>query len=274
MIIERIPLDPANDEVFLDAYVAEPCADYRRKALLICPGGAYGMLDIFREGEAVAQAFMPHGYNAFVLSYSLKKSGKTFPAQLIEASLAVKHIRENAKKYGIDPNMIFVAGFSSGGHLAACLATMWKRPDVCAAVGGKFGCNRPAGIMLLYPVISADCDVAPHMGSFRNLLGLEEPSHEQLAEVCVEKNVDADACPVFMMHTADDEIVGVRNSLVLADAYSRLGIPFELHIYTGAPHGVALANKVTEENEPRFVNSRIAAWVDQAAAWAESLCVL
>ena len=38
----------------------------------------------------------------------LTEHQKKFPAQLIEASMAMKHIRDNAEEYGIDKNKVFI----------------------------------------------------------------------------------------------------------------------------------------------------------------------
>ena len=66
-------------------------------------------------------------------------------------------------------------------------------------------------------------------------------------------------------------MVPVRNSLALADKLAREGVKFELHIYPDAPHGIALGNKITDVGVEKFNNPQIAKWVENAAAWAESL---
>ena len=72
------------------------------------------------------------------------------------------------------------------------------------------------------------------------------------------------------MHTTDDQTVGVCNSLVLAQAYAKAGVPFEMHIYTGASHGCALANPITNSDDEKK-NPNIAKWVEIAAAWVNTL---
>lgn len=269
MQIKRVYPDPSDESFYIDAYLAEPFGIFTRKAMVICPGGGYRKLAAFREGEAVAQAFMPHGYNCFVLTYSIADSGKTFPAQLIQAAKAVKYVREHAEEFHIDAGKLLITGFSAGGHLAASLSVLWQRPDVLAAVGGGEA-HRPTGAVLIYPVITQDEALGAHRGSFYNLLGTTEPTQAQLDECSLEKHVTASAVPVFLMHTADDQTVGVCNSLTLAQAYSKAGVPFEMHIYTGARHGVALANEITRGSREGD-DARISAWVELAAAWAETL---
>lgn len=270
MIFKRIPLDPQKADVFLDIYVADFDKHARRKAILVIPGGGYGCLCADREGEPIAHAFIPYGYNAFVLSYSVAKS-RVFPAQLIEASLAMKHIRDHAEEYNIDPEAVFVTGFSAGGHLCATLGTMWHRSEVYDAIDMPYGYNRPTGMMPIYPVISG-IEAFAHRGSFKNLLGTDEPTDEQLIEVSIERQVDERAVPAFIMHTSNDQIVNIKNSLALATAYANAGKQFELHVYPDAPHGVGLGNRLTSHGRACWENAEIAKWVGQAAAWAESIC--
>lgn len=269
MIIKRIPLDKEFDNVYLDAYIADPTGDFTRKAILVIPGGGYHGVCSDREGEPIAMAFMPYGYNAFVLHYSVNKQ-KVFPGQLIEASLAMKHIKDNAKEYGIDPEKIFVTGFSAGGHLAASLGVLWHIPEVYEATGMEYGYNKPAGMMLGYPVISGDPSFG-HSGSFQNLFGKENPTAEELEKASLEKHVDEKSVPMYVMHTSNDQVVPVKNALAIATAYAEAGKTFELHIYPDAPHGIALGNAITAGTVEKFVNPQIERWIQDATTWANSL---
>ncbi len=251
-----------TEKAYMDAYIADKITDFTRKAILIIPGGAYQGVAAEREGEPIAQAFMPYGYNAFVLHYSVNE--KPFPQQLIEASMAMKHIRDNSEEYGIDPNKVFVAGFSAGGHLAASLGVLWKRPEIYDAVDMSFGYNKPNGMMLIYPVISPEY----HRGSFKNLL-MGDMTDEKLAECSIEKHVDENSSPAFIMHSSNDSLVDVRNSLCLANALADKKIKFEMHIYPDAPHGVALGNEITRCGNEKWCDASIAKWVQSAVEWAE-----
>ncbi len=265
------PAYPEKEDVYLECFVAEPLPEYTRPAILVIPGGGYGSVCFDREGEPIALAFVSRGFNAFVLHYSVNRS-RSFPAQLCEASMAMAHIRENATSYGIDPNKIFVAGFSAGGHLAASLGIMWHREEVVEGAGIKSGENKPAGMILCYPVISANPTIC-HANSFFNLLGTDTPSAAALESVSMEKHVDENSVPLFLMHTANDSLVDVRNSLVLGEAYRHACKPFELHIYPDAPHGVALGNEVTWIGNEKYVEPAIEKWVEDAVYWAKHMAL-
>lgn len=271
LINHRISLSDSWPDCYLDTYVSLLPTGYKRKALLVIPGGGYGTVCSDREGEPIALAFLPYGYNAFVLHYSTTEtSANHFPTQLIQAALAIEHIKDHAQEYQIEPKKIFAVGFSAGGHLAGCLATMWDRPEVAEALQRTPEYVRPVGAILIYPVVTG-IESCAHFPSFQNLLGEETPSKEDLAFCSLERAVSTKSCPVFLMHTANDELVSVRNSLLLAEAYAEAGIPFELHIYPDAPHGVALGNEITECSEEKWKNPAIAKWVDHAVEWMDQI---
>lgn len=233
------------------------------------PGGGYYEVCSDREGEPIAMAFMPYGYNAFVLHYSVgSNSKKTFPAQLIQASKAMKHIKDHAEEYNIDPEKVFVTGFSAGGHLAACLGTMWHKKEIYDEIEMPSGYNKPAGMMLIYAVITGGEPYASRE-TFYNLLGTCTPTNCQLLECSIEKNVDERSCPAYIVNTVNDEAVDIRNALLLAEVYASKGIPFELHIYPDGPHGMALGNRITKCGNEKWENQCWEKWIENAVKWAE-----
>jgi len=267
MIYKKIQLDENDPQAYLEVYVADRVGDFVRNAILVIPGGAYSMVCSEREGEPIAMAFMPYGYNAFVLHYSVNK--EPFPIQLIQASKAIKHIKDHAEEYNIDSEKVFAVGFSAGGHLAASLGTLWDKKEIYDAVDMPLGYNKPTGMILIYPVISSE--EFGHIYSLRKLLMCENTTKEQLDEVSIEKCISEKSSPAFIMHTSNDELVNVKNSLALADALADKNIKFELHIYPDGPHGVALGNKITQSGVEKYDNPAIAKWVENAVVWAENL---
>ena len=70
----------------------------------------------------LAKAIAANGFVTATISYRL--SGEAaFPAQINDCKAAVRHLRANAKHYGLDPDNIGAIGLSAGGHLTALLAT-------------------------------------------------------------------------------------------------------------------------------------------------------
>lgn len=269
MINEKIYLSDTNKNVFIETFCANKIWDKKRDAILVIPGGGYGGICDNREGEPIALEYAANGVNAFVLHYSVAKNAK-FPTPLIEASKAMKYIRENAEKYNIDPNRIFACGFSAGGHLCTALGTMWNAKEIYDVINMDYGFNKPKGIIPVYPVISA-ITKGYHAGSFYNILGTETPSSEELKKYSLETHVDKNSSPAFIVHTSDDEMVSVNSSLALAQAYADCGMKFEMHIYYTAPHGMALSNDITSLGAAEYDKQSNADWLNKSISWMKQI---
>ncbi len=263
-------LETDDKKITLTAYIAGVADDMpfnkNRKAVLVCPGGAYSFCSN-REGEPIATSFLAAGYNAFVLDYSVKnraQKGKKFPGQLIEAALAMKFIKDNAEKFHINPDYVFVTGYSAGGHLAASLGILYGSEYVTSAIEMPENYARPAGMILAYPVISSG--EYAHRGSIENILHDERDDEAALLKVSLETRVDANTVPTFLWHTREDTTVPVENSLLLATALAKNGVPFEMHIYPYGGHGISLANRVVGAPLPVA-----AQWFSAALTWMETI---
>ncbi|HSK18896.1 MAG TPA: alpha/beta hydrolase [Longimicrobiales bacterium] len=103
----------------------EPEADTGRAgrpAILAIHGGAWKGGDK-AWGSQIAEEFCPYGYVVFAINYRLAgRPGGTWPAQIEDVQNALKHIRTNARQYGVDPDRIASLGMSAGGHLATMVA--------------------------------------------------------------------------------------------------------------------------------------------------------
>lgn len=268
MIRETVKLMPGRDEVYLDYYGNDDRSEVV-DAMLVIPGGGYGAVCSDREGEPIALSYLTKGINAFVLHYSVGSEINDPLDPLAEASLAMLHIRANAQKYNIDPARVFAVGFSAGGHLAGSLGTLWNDAELQARLPEAGDGNRPTGVVLCYPVISSSN--IGHMGSFSNLLRSQTPDAAALERFSLEKHVGAHTSPAFIMHTYDDGLVPVENSLLMAQAYAQAHRPFEMHIYPHGPHGIALANKVTWGGNPDMVCPAAARWVSDSVEWMKTV---
>ena len=266
MIRERISINPSDPAAWLET-VVEP-SDTPRPAMLVIPGGGYGSVCVDREGWPIAEAFLKHGMNCFVLNYRVGPQYK-YPEHLIDAALAMDYIRKNAEKYSVDPERIYTVGFSAGGHLVGLVATKHKEAE--KILGLPENSTRPAGSVYCYPVVSTFCPT--HGGSFYNLTGKQVPelSAEEASFYSIDTNVTSETPPAFIWHTAEDQAVPVFNSFLLAEAYIKVGVPVSLHIFPYGPHGIALATKETWKENPSFIQPLADGWVDSAAAFLKSL---
>lgn len=237
----RLVTDP-----FMDMYPA-PASIANGTAVVICPGGGYWGLAIEHEGSQVAQWLNSLGVTAFVLKYRLPEASIMVDKSvgpLQDGQEAIRIVRRHAKEWGINPDKIGVMGFSAGGHLASTVSTHFneqvyplKKDDVSA---------RPDFSLLIYPVISMDSTIT-HMGSRINLLG-EKPSEEQVTRFSNEKQLTAQTPPAFMIHSMDDNVVPVENSIRYALAMKQSGAACELHLYQHGGHGYGMRRSIDTES--------------------------
>lgn len=230
----------------------------KRPAVIICPGGGYEYLSD-RETQPVAMRFASHGINAFILKYSISSP---FPAALLELAYAVKYVRENAEKFDIAPDKILLCGFSAGGHLTACLGTLWDS-GFLKNITGSTEMFKPNGMILCYPVITSG--KYRHKGSIESILG-KKPSDDMLELVSVEKQVCDKTSKTFIWHCADDKTVPVENTLDFTKALSQYKVPFECHIFPFGGHGLALADESTAKHEGH-INIVCSQWTKLAVEW-------
>lgn len=266
---ERIYLNDSDRRVYIDTYVANH--KQQRPAMLVIPGGGYAQVCTDREGEPIALEFFAKGYNAFVLNYRVGMKGDVYPSQLLDAASAMVYIREHAEEFSVDASRVFAVGFSAGGHLCGSLAIMYAYPEVKAAFGDKYALVKPTGAILAYPV-TVTGEYA-HAGTFRNLLGkpLEEYTEDEINRFSLDRAVGADSAPMFVWHTAEDQIVPVMGSLMLAEALTKAKVPYKLSIYPYGPHGVALATDVTRFGCDGNVQPLAKSWTAEADEWMKTL---
>lgn len=259
-----------NKKVTLTCYLHDESPEMPgvvRDAMLVIPGGGYRACSD-REAEPVAMQYLAAGFNAFVLRYSVNEDAK-YPAPLVDASLAMKYIRENAAEFNIDPKRVFAVGFSAGGHLCAALGTFWNAPFLHEAVELEYGINRPTGTILCYPVVT--WDNYAHHDSFYAISATREPTREQLDLFSIDKHVSEETVPAFFFHTADDNVVPVQNSLLLAKAMADKGIKFEMYIYPTAPHGSSICTKETANGYEPWMVPELGKWVEMSVKWTQTI---
>lgn len=270
MLHKFIPLREDNAAVTLEVFCTrmEGTDTPPRPAFIICPGGAYEMC-CAREGEPIALSLISKSFQSFVLNYSVGEHA-VYPAPLVDVSMAVCHVKENATEYNVDPNKIFVLGFSAGGHLAAAYGVFWNT-DIAGFDGMEDGFNRPAGVVPCYPVITPDEDTG-HFKSYSNICGGDDKVSLLADRYNPAKNVSSDTVPMFLWHTLSDSCVPVDSTLIMANALKCAGIPFELHIYPKGGHGLSLANAETAIGNEDLINRSVSQWLSSAVIWAEERC--
>lgn len=225
------------------------------QAVVILPGGGYGMLAMNHEGHDYAKWLNERGITGVVVKYRVGRPEfrYQFPVPFLDARRAIRTVRAKAKEWGVDPAKVGVMGSSAGGHLASLCTTRFA--DTFAEEGGdeidRLSC-RPDFSILIYPVISMG--PLAHTGSRSNLLG-QQAAADLVDRCSTEKHVTQNTPPVFLLSTADDG-VDCRNSLEFATACKANGVPVSLHLFEKGGHGYGLRGK-----------GDLAAWPALLDAW-------
>jgi acetyl esterase/lipase len=206
-------------------------------AIVIFPGGGYGGRADGHEGRDIAGWCNAHGITAFVARYRV--APYRHPLPLGDAQRAIRWVRANAKKFGLDTNRIGAMGFSAGGHLVSTLITHFDAGDAAATDEIERQSCRPDFAILGYPVISFT-EAWTHAGSRSNLLGATHTT-ELATSLSNERNVTPQTPPTFLFHTNEDSGVPPENSVYFYLALRFAGVPAELHIYEKGGHGVGFA---------------------------------
>jgi acetyl esterase/lipase len=216
---------------------------------------------VANEGIDVAEAFCPHGYVVFVLTYRLPGEGWANRADvpLQDAQRAMRVIRVKADSFGISGDSLGIIGFSAGGHLAASLAvghgeTVYRARDDADKLSAK-----PNSAALIYPVITMDSRWT-HEASRNALLG-ESPTDAEIVRRSPNRHVSQSTAPAFIVHALDDPAVPPENSVLMLDAMRKIHRQTEAHFFQEGGHafGVGIAG------------SSSALWPELYLAWSERL---
>ncbi len=228
-----------------------------RGAIIIFAGGAYSHRAA-HEGEGYAEFLNEYGLDAFVVDYRTRNNGEAgiFPDPLLDARRAVRFVRANAEKFGIDPDKIAVMGSSAGGHLAAIASTYRAGLDGEGIDALDEVDCLPNAHILCYPVTN----IKSHRGSYINLLG--ESADEVADSYDPILLADGITPPAFIWHTAADARVSVLGSYSYAARLKEQGVPVEMHIFPFGAHGLG-----TGKVESRGLEPHITVWTELLRRW-------
>jgi len=231
------------------------------KAMLIFPGGGYGILAYDWEGTDIAKFLNGKGIAGIVVKYRLPSSTSQtdkHKVPLIDAQRAIRLVRSRAEEWNISKDKIGIMGFSAGGHLASTLGTHFNEKVYEPIDGIDDYSARPDFMALGYPVISFG--ELTHGGSKTNLIG-ENPKPELTNHFSNEKQVTESTPPTFLFHATDDKAVPVENSLMFYQALKDNNVPVTMHIYPKGGHGFSLARD----------NVHLRGWTERLFEWLEAL---
>ncbi|MFO0792227.1 MAG: alpha/beta hydrolase [Pirellulales bacterium] len=188
--------------------------------------------------------FAEHGYIAATASYRLSGEAK-FPAAVEDVKCAVRFLRANAEKYGIDPNKIGVAGGSAGGHLSMMIGYSSDVPELDGKGGNADTSSRVQAVVDLYGPTDLTTDFAKSSGEVRAFLGKkydEAPDAYKLASPIT--HVTKDDPPTLILHGSIDSTVPIEQAERLVAKCKEVGIECDYDRVEGWPHTMDLDTNV------------------------------
>lgn len=188
-----------------------------RSAVLVVPGGGFGILADEHEGSDVCRWFNEQGIVAFLVLYRVPTGKMAVPnaAPVQDIQKGVQEVRRRAAEFQIDPAKIAVLGFSAGGQATLVAAT--NPPEFPAADPAVS--PRPDAVLLLYPwKVGGD----GNMG------------------VRPDVTIDATTPPMFIAQCGDDRASVPQAAASLYLKLVEAKVPAEIHIYEKGGHGFGL----------------------------------
>jgi acetyl esterase/lipase len=207
-----------------------PGATKATPAVIISPGGAYGILCIDKEGTEIATWLNSIGITGVVLKYRVPNNQD---GAFQDIQRAIRLVRENAAKWNIAPTRVGVMGFSAGGHLCARLSTNSEKSTYPKIDGTDEQNLRPDFAILIYPAYLAQVP-----GKLSG--GLP---------------VTAKTPPTFMVHTEDDKSF-VAGTKLYQTALETAKVPNEFFLCAEGGHGYGLRSK-----------GEVSVWPKRCQAW-------
>jgi acetyl esterase/lipase len=212
-----------------------PGAAHGLSALVICPGGGYGLLAYDKEGTEIATWATTLGMVGVVLKYRVPGRDGAFQ----DVQRALRLVRSHAAEWDIAPDRIGVIGFSAGGHLAARVSTDFAHQAYTALDAIDALSCRPDFAVLVYPAY------------------LDKDGH-----VSPELPISAQTSPTFIVHN-DDDLHFVVGSKIYFPALQAEHVVSEFALFSTGGHGYGL--RCTKD-------ARV--WPERCAHWLATLGVV
>ena len=191
--------------------------------------------------RCLASWLAPEGFAVASIQYRLADAAQ-WPAQINDCYAAVRWLRENATKYGLDPEHIGAWGSSAGGHLVALMGTRpypdeEKTSSRVQAVCDWFG---PSELLTMPPNVVSEKRTLEQVANSNGakLLGATVRDVPELArDASALDQVSADDAPFLLMHGREDPGVPLEQSRKLHEKLAAAGVESTFHIVEGAGHG-------------------------------------
>lgn len=214
--------------LLLDIYEPAARVSGLRPAVVLIHGGGWNSLDrttMRGMGTFLARS----GFVAFSVDYRLMHGSENlWPVQLDDVQHAVRWIRANASKYGVDPDHIGAFGHSAGAQLAALLG-MEETHEISDPTVAKYSSKVQAVVDVSGPTdftTHGDSDADAFLSAFFGGDYAHHPAIWQDASPVF--HVSGNASPFLIIHGTHDESVPMAQAQELADKLKQAGISVKL----------------------------------------------
>jgi len=217
--------------------------------ILALPGGGWRWVRRSDLGVTVSK-FAKFGYAVAVADYAYASSQPgthVWPTNVEDVRQAVRWLKTNADRYGIDPNAVAVWGESAGGNLAGLLGTDPDGPladapnsdpstaTVSARVQAVVDFYGPSDLAKLYQEAPR---VRPYLATF--LGGSPEQYPDRYRDASPVAHVSADSPPFLIFQGTADTANLPDQSSELGTRLALAGVPVHVEMLQGLPHGFRL----------------------------------
>lgn len=217
-------------------------SDMKFPCILYVRGSAWMKQNLYTDVPQIS-AMAKRGYVVAIVEYRSSDMA-VFPAQRNDAISAVNFMRDNAEKYNIDTDNIFVWGSSSGAHTALFTGLHMKSAD-----GKNDSIPEINGIIAYFPPTDVlhlkDDPTAASKGDENSPEGLligkvavwNAPEKAKEASPIYYIKDNKDMPPVFLAHGTKDRVVPFSQADMLANEMEKYGCKYEFHALRNADHG-------------------------------------
>jgi acetyl esterase/lipase len=219
-----VPFGKGGDiELKLDIYRPPAGKTPKRMATIHFHGGGFAG----GNKESLVDRIRPYaelGYVAIAAQYRL--SGQAgYPALVHDAKAAIRWVRANAQRLGIDPQRIAVAGYSAGGYHALFTAGTADRPEFEGSSGTPGVSSKVAACIAYYPATDIPGNMMP--------AGSDDAARRAAAPATY---IAAAFPPTLIFHGDKDTTIPLESSQRLFQQMREARVPAEFHAFEGVPH--------------------------------------
>ena len=209
-----------------------------RPAVIVIHGGAW-ITGSRHANDYFANVLASMGVVVLNIDYRLadKANPQTrWPAQLLDAQLAVRFLRAHADELGIDTSRMGAVGDSAGAQLAVFLGVLPR--DVPGDVASLYPNQRPDVKAVVDQFGPMDLPGMGQygLGSIDAMFGTITPPPADLLTASPLPSVTSRSAPVYIIHGQGDRVVPFDSSMQLVNALKAHNVPVELVPYDG-DHG-------------------------------------